>query len=92
MRDWEAQLWTEIEQVTGPERIILAGEVITRVMRETLTALADTRRLTALELVESGGFNTTNLAETIGARPGTVARLVEEGRRIRRREQEAQAA
>lgn len=84
MREWETKLWEEIQAAQGPERIVLAGEVITRIMRDTLTALANTRRLTALELVETTEFSATKLAETIGARPGTVARLVEEGRRLRR--------
>ena len=81
---WEDQLWTEIQEKTEPEKIIMAGEVITRMMRDILPALAEKRRSTALALVESGEYTATKLAETIGARPGTIARLVDEGRRIRR--------
>lgn len=85
--NWEDQLWTEIEAKTGPDKIIMVGDVITRMMRDILTQLANTRRLTAVALVESGQYTATRLAETIGARPGTVTRLVEEGRRLRRRDE-----
>ena len=88
-RSWEEVLWDQIDGAVGPDKIVFVGDVITRIMRDTLTALANTRRLTAVTLVESGEFSATKLAETIVARPGTVARLVEEGRRLRRREQEA---
>jgi|KBSMisStandDraft_5_1062788.scaffolds.fasta_scaffold81846_3 DNA-directed RNA polymerase specialized sigma24 family protein len=88
-RSWEEVLWDQIDAEVGPNKIVLVSSVITRIMRDTLTELANTRRLSAVALVESGEFSTTKLAETIGARPGTVARLVEEGRRLRRREQEA---
>lgn len=84
---WEAQLWEEIDSMNGPDKIVMVSDVITRIMRDILTQLANTRRLTAVYLIESGEFTATKLAETIGARPGTVSRLVEEGRRLRRQEE-----
>jgi hypothetical protein len=90
-QNWEDVLWGQIEATDGPDRIVLVSDMITRIMRDLLTELANTRRLTAVELIEAGGFSATSLAETIGARPGTVARLVEEGRRLRRRNSEVAA-
>ena len=84
---WEAQLWEEIDSTFGPDKIVMVSDVITRIMRDILTQLANTRRLTAVYLIESGDYTATKLAETIGARPGTVSRLVEEGRRLRRQEE-----
>lgn len=83
---WEDQLWTEMEEKSEPDKIIMAGSVITHMMRDILPALADKRRLVALKLVESGEYTATKLAETIGARPGTITRLLDEGRAIRKRD------
>jgi DNA-directed RNA polymerase specialized sigma24 family protein len=88
MGSWEDQLWAEIDAKSDPDKFVLAGDIITRMMRDVLPALANTRRMAAVHLVETGGYTATKLAETIGARPGTIARLVEEGRRNRRRELE----
>jgi hypothetical protein len=86
---WEDQLWTELTEKSELDRIVMAGDVITRMMRDILPALADMRRSTIVDLIETGGYNATRLAESIGARPGTVARLIEEGRKKRRQLQDA---
>lgn len=82
--NWEDRLWEEINEKSPPDKIVMAGTVITHIMRDLLPALANIRRMTIVELVESGEYTATKLAESIGARPGTVTRLVEEGRRLRR--------
>lgn len=81
---WEEQIWVEMEQKTEPEKIIMAGDAIAHLMRYVLPRLANERRMAAVRLVESGAHTATTLAESIGARPGNVKRLVEEGRRLRR--------
>ncbi len=81
---WEERLWEEIDGTTGPEKIVLVGEVITHLMRNILPMLGNARRMTAVHLVESGEYTPTRLAESIGARPGTIQRLIEEGRKLRR--------
>jgi hypothetical protein len=86
---WEDQLWTELAEKSELDRIVMAGDVITRMMRDVLPALADMRRSIIVNLIETGGYNATRLAESIGARPGTVARLIEEGRKKRRQLQDA---
>lgn len=83
--NWEAQLWKEIDDVSEAEQIVLAGEIITRMTRILLPALGNRRRARVVELIESGQ-SSVQLAESIGARPSTVARLLEEGRKIRRME------
>ena len=82
---WEDQLWEEIDSVTETEQIVLAGDIITRMTRILLPALGNRRRAQVVNLIE-GGLSTVQLAESIGARPSTVARLLEEGRKIRRLE------
>lgn len=89
---WEEQLWKEIDSVTQTEQIVLAGDVITRITRILLPALGSRRRANVVALIE-GGLTSVQVAESIGARPSTVARLLEEGRKTRRLEQrEEQAA
>lgn len=82
--NWEDQLWAEIEEKSPTDKIIMTGAVITHIMRDILPTLANVRRMTIVEQVESGEYTATKLAESIGARPGTVTRLLEEGRRLRR--------
>lgn len=83
--NWEDQLWKEIDSVPEDEQIVLAGDIITRVTRILLPALGNRRREKVVKLIE-GGLSSVQLAETIGARPSTVSRLLEEGRKIRRME------
>lgn len=82
--DWEEKLWAELEDQTEPDRILMASSMITHIVRDLLPQLADVRRTTAASLVQSGNYTPTTLAENIGARPTTVKRLVEEGRRLLR--------
>lgn len=83
--NWEDQLWEEIDSVPKADQIVLAGDVITRMTRILLPALGNRRRARVVELIE-GGLSSVQLAESIGARPSTVSRLLEEGRKIRRME------
>ena len=85
MSKWEDQLWKEIDEVSESEQIVLAGDIITRMTRTLLPALGNRRRAQVVKLIESG-MSSVQLAESIGARPSTVGRLLEEGRKIRRLE------
>lgn len=84
MSSWEDQLWAEMNSKSDPDKIVMASDLITHLMRDLLPELANVRRMTIVHLIESGEFSTTSLAESIGARPGTITRLVEEGRKLRR--------
>lgn len=88
---WEEQLWKEIDSVPATEQIVLTGDIITKVTRILLPALGNRRRAKVVALVDSG-MTAVQVAESIGARPSTVSRLLEEGRKNRRMEQEERRA
>jgi hypothetical protein len=89
---WEDALRAEVDEKSDEEVIVFAGEVITRMTRTLLPEMGDARRQAAVRIIESGSRTYTELAESIGARPGTIQRLVEEGRRRERIGREAPAA
>lgn len=89
---WEETLWAELDALSETERIVVAGEVVTRIGQSVLPLLGRERRVTAVKLIESKAYSYSSLAESIGSRIGTVTRLVEEGRRILRDEAEVEAA
>lgn len=76
---WEEELWAELDAMPQPQQIIAAGEIINRVSQTILPALGDRRRQVVIDLLEQG-MDATTLAETIGARRGTITRLAQEGR------------
>ena len=82
---WEDQLLEELEKLPPEERIAVAGASIVHITRVLLPQLGDLRREAVLEVLDRPGWDATRLAETIGSRRTTIARLAEEGRARRRR-------
>lgn len=81
---WEEAMWAELDALPEAERIVSIAEIITRMSQTLLPQLGDERRMLAVELVESGRYSAATLADSIGSRIGTIQRLLEEGRRLRR--------
>lgn len=81
---WEDTLWSELESMSDTDQIVATGEMIARVNQAILPALADRRRDKVVQLLAEPGWDATKLAETIGARRGTILRLAQEGRARRR--------
>ena len=84
MDPWEGALWKQIERKSLTEGIVYAGEIITYLQQHLVPELANYRRQLVLQALKQDGMTNGVLAETIGARPGTVARLAEEGRKAQR--------
>lgn len=82
-RTWEETLFDDLEGLGDIARIQALGEAISR-MNPVSSALAAQRRMVMVNLIESGQYNATSLAQTIGFRVQTVRRLVDEGRAQRR--------
>lgn len=86
MSGWKTALYAELEAMTPLDQIMATGAWITEMTQELLPDLGVRRRraiLAALESDPDGG--TARIAEMIGSRPGTIARLAAEGRTARRR-------
>jgi len=81
---WEKALWKELEALSAEERIAVSGRCIVHITRSLLPALGNLRREAVLEVLARPGWDATRLAETIGSRRTTIARLAEEGRARRR--------
>lgn len=81
---WEDQLWTELDNLSHTDQIVATGEMINRLSTALLPALAQRRRDRVLDLLEQPEWDATKIAETIGARRGTIVRLAQEGRAARR--------
>lgn len=81
---WEEAMWAELDALPEAERIVSIAEIITRMSQTLLPQLGDERRMLAVELVESHRYTAATLADSIGSRIGTIQRLLEEGRRLRR--------
>ena len=83
---WEEAMWAELEALPKPEQVIMAEEFISTMSHRLLGELAAHRRLTVVELVEGGEYTYATLADSIGSRPGTIRRLAEDGRNLRRQQ------
>ena len=81
---WEEKLWSELDRMEATEQIIAVGELIAHISQEVLPALADRRRDRVCDLLDEPQWDATRLAESIGARRGTILRLAQEGRSRRR--------
>jgi hypothetical protein len=81
---WEEAMWAELDAQPKERQIILAEEFISTMSHRLLGELAQHRRLVVVELIESSRYTYATLADTIGSRPGTMRRLAEDGRAIRR--------
>lgn len=82
--DWEEAMWAELRSQPKEEQVILAEEFISTMSHRLLGELANARRLAVVELIEGQHYTYATLADTIGSRPGTIRRLAEEGRALRR--------
>lgn len=83
---WESALWTELDTLQPEEQFIIAGLWITRMTQVLLPALGARRRENVLYLIEENGWDTLRVAEELGTRRATVARLADEGRTKRKAE------
>lgn len=88
--NWEEMMWAEIGALTTVEQIAYAGELIERLDHDLVPRVADLRRDKILEVLADPEWDATRLAETVGARRTTIARLAGEGR-AKKREQELRA-
>lgn len=84
MSKWEEAMWAELEAMAPEDRIVVAGEWITALTQQVLPALGKARRVAVVEVLAKEEWDALRLAETIGSRAGTIARLAEEGRAILR--------
>lgn len=85
--NWEEMLWSELDRMTDTDQIIATGDLIAHISQDVLPALADRRRDKVCELLGEPAWDATRLAESTGARRGTILRLAQEGR-ARHREAE----
>ena len=83
---WEEMLWSELDGMEPTRQIIATGQLIALVNQELLPRLADRRRDVVCDLLRQAEWDATKLAESVGARRGTILRLAQEGR-SRHREQ-----
>ncbi len=90
-RDWEAILFDDLGKLEDIAQFLAYGETISRV-NPVLSRLAAERRDVAVRLIESGTYNYSELAATVGLRVQAVRRLVDEGRAQRRAEDLEEAA
>lgn len=86
MSTWEETLWAELDALPPSQRIVTLGDWIARITRDLLPELGRVRRLTVVEVMETEDMSAAVLADTIGSRPQTIARLAADGRSIRRQE------
>lgn len=77
---WEEMLWKTIDDLSDTEQIITTGEFIAHINQNVLPMLAERRRDKVCELLAEPQWDATKLAESIGARRGTILRLAQEGR------------
>jgi hypothetical protein len=81
---WEETLWAELDSMTETEQFVATGEMIATVNQSLLPALADRRRDIVNDILAKPDWDATKLAESTGARRGTILRLAQEGRARRR--------
>ena len=86
--DWERSLWAELEAQPDIQQVITAGEWITLITQRILPELGRHRREKVIEILAQPDMDATRLAESIGARRTTIARLAEEGRAMARESRE----
>lgn len=89
---WEEVLWTELAELAPGHRFLVIGEWITAITHQLLPELSKQRRLAIVQGVDEGGINAAEFAETVGSRPTTVGRLLDEGRAIRRAQERSDAS
>lgn len=83
---WQQQMRDELEAMTPTQAMVACGEWITDMNQRLLPELASRRRAAILAAFEADpDMDAATFAETIGSRPGTIARLASEARTERRR-------
>jgi hypothetical protein len=92
MEAWEERLWADLEAQSDTEQIITVGEWITYITQVLQPKLGRHRRLTVVKLLQDPEWDAARLAETIGARTGTIKRLAEDGRAVIREEHRREEA
>lgn len=82
--EWEKHLDEELAALEPVPRLIRYSEVIMYLIRDLAARLSDERRELVITIKEQSGVDNTQLAEMIGSRRNTVARLATEGAARRR--------
>jgi hypothetical protein len=83
---------SQLDAMTPIERVVATGEWTAEITQTTLPDLAGRRREAILEAVETDDdMDVYTLAEMVGGRGGTFARLAGEARTARKRRNKAAA-
>lgn len=82
---WQEQLWSELDGMTPVDRIKAIGNWIAEISQDLLPTLGDRRREEILLALVSEKMTVHQLADAVGARGATFARLAAEGRTARKR-------
>lgn len=77
---WITALWEELDAKDDLEQITVAAEWIIDITHEVLPALGQRRRTAIRDMLAKEDWDHVKLAETIGTRPSTIRRLVDESR------------
>lgn len=85
---WKEALWAELDEKPYEQQIMLVSQWITEITQDLLPELGRRRRQRVLDILAQDGWDATRLAETVGARRGTITRLAEEGRANRKEKHE----
>ena len=81
MSRWEQVLWEELDSMSSVEQVTATATWIAAITHDLLPALAARRREQIVFTLTLPDWDARRLAETIGSRPTTIARLAEEARR-----------
>ena len=81
MSEWEKALWDELAAMSSVDQVKATATWIADITHKLLPALAAKRREQILLTMSLPGWDAQRLAETIGSRRTTMARLAEEARR-----------
>lgn len=82
---WEDALWDELANMSSVDQVKATATWIADITHKLLPALAAARREQILFTLSLPGWDAQRLAETIGSRRTTIARLAEEARREARK-------
>lgn len=81
--DWASAVWAELDAMDPLDRITVSGDWIIYITRVLSSSLGDYRRKAVADFVDQEGRDPQQLAETIGSRVSAVARLAQDGRKLR---------
>lgn len=77
---WITALWEELDALDELEQITAAAEWIIDITHEVLPELGQRRRTAIRAMLDRPNWDHVKLAETIGTRPSTIRRLMDESR------------